>query len=87
MIDYKQLKFYAELKGLTVTKHTAWHCQVRGQYDVNVYLTTDRIYIKGLNHSSKVFDHVEVVDYATGDRFPSGIKRTAVKPTRRVSTT
>lgn len=79
VIDTKQLKFFAELKGVRFTKHTDYHAQLDGKYQVNVYPTTGRIYIKGMNYSAKIFDHVEAVDFATGDRFPSGIEAPARK--------
>lgn len=80
MIDVKQLKFFAELKSVKFMQHTPYHCQLRGKYDVNVYPTTDRIYIKGMNHSARVFDHVEAVDYATGEKFPAGVTIPNRKP-------
>lgn len=73
LIDRKQLKFFAGLKAVKFTEHTEFHIQLDGKYQVNVYPTTGRIYIKGMNHSARVFDHVEAVDYATGDRFPSSV--------------
>ncbi len=70
----KQLEFYAGLKAVTVKVCTEHHVQLNGKYQVNVYPTTGRIYIQGMNYSARVFDHVEAVDYATGDRFPGGVK-------------
>ena len=74
LIDTKQLKFFAELKAVKFTKHTDFHVQLQGKYQVNVYPTTGRVYIQGMNYSARIFDHGEAVDYATGDRFPDGVE-------------
>lgn len=78
-IDIGQLSFFADLKAVKMKVCTAHHIQLHGKYLVNVYPTTGRIYIQGMNYSARIFDHVEAVDYATGDRFPTGIEAPARK--------
>lgn len=73
VIDLKQLEFFAGLKQVQVRRCTEHHIQINGKYQVNLYPTTNRIYIRGMNYSARVFDHVEAVDYATGERFPTGV--------------
>lgn len=72
-IDIGQLTFFAGIKNVQLKVFTAYHVQLQGKYQVNVYPTTGRIYIQGMNYSARISDHVEAVDYATGDRFPRGI--------------
>lgn len=79
-IDVDLLKFYAGLKAVPLVEHTEYHVQLNGKYQVNVYPSTGRIYIQGMNYSARIFDHVEAVDYATGDRFPRGIAAPKRRP-------
>lgn len=79
-IDVGQLAFFADLKAVKLKVCSAFHYQLQGKFQVNVYPTTGRIYIQGMNYGKTVRDHVEAVDYATGDRFPKGIEAAKRKP-------
>lgn len=79
-IDVDQLGFFAGIKNVQMKVCTQFHIQLQGRYQVNVYPSTGRIYIQGMNYSARIHDHVEAVDYATGDRFPKGIEAAKRKP-------
>lgn len=82
MICVKEMETYANIKGVKVIKHTNWQYQLIGRYTIEVYPTTGRCFIKGLNHSSKLFDSTEAVDFATGDKLPVGVHKSHIRPNR-----
>lgn len=82
-IDVDQLGFFAGIKNVQMKVCTQFHIQLQGKYQVNVYPSTGRIYIQGMNYSARINDHVEAVDYATGDRFPAGIDPAKRRPLGR----
>lgn len=75
MISVAKLQTEAKKRGLPITKHTEYHYQLQGKYLIDVYPTTNRIFIQGMNHSARIFDAEEAVDYASGERFPAGVDK------------
>lgn len=73
-IDAGRLSDFAAAKNVKLKVCSAFHYQLDGKYQVNVYPTTGRIYIQGMNYSTKIFDAEEAVQYAAGERFPKGIE-------------
>jgi hypothetical protein len=67
MIDVTTLEARCKAAGLRFQKHTDFHLVVRGRYDVNVFPTTGRVYLKGGIRSGKAQSVEEVLEIAQGE--------------------
>lgn len=78
MLDAIQLERKCKASGLHFHRHNDFHLLVRGRYDVNVFPTTGRIYLKGGNKSGRVQSEDEILEIAQGEmsvKVPGIVKR------------
>lgn len=68
MIDGIQLEQACRRAGLQFKRHNDFHFAVRGRYHVNVYPTTQKVFVKGGVRGGSITGIDHILELARGDR-------------------
>lgn len=68
MIDAKALEQECRTARLSFIRHSDFHLTVRGRYDVNVYPSTRKVFIKGSLRGASVTGIAHIIELAQGER-------------------